>query len=320
MVGANGGDGVEVSGDDVPILGNAIGTDAGGTLDLGNDGHGVFLPAAIQGTTVGGSGAGQDNAIAHNDGDGINTLSNTGVDNSFLVNSIHGNAELGIDLGHDEVTLNDADDADTGANDFQNFPEITGVTPGGTTTVDGELHPDAAGTFYRLEFFVQDEADPTEFGEGETFLGAGEALTDVNGDATFSITGLDATAAPDVVTATATRLTASGGDPLSTSEFSEAFHLCTITGTNNDDDPLPGTAGNDVICALDGDDRITVSGGNDVIIGGDGTDEVSYMGVGAPLTIDLDEGTASGGPKSDTLLGSRMRQVAPGPTRCRVSR
>jgi hypothetical protein len=303
VVGANGGDGIELQSSDVTIQNNAIGTDAAGTVDLGNDGHGVFLIGGLAGTTIGGSAAGEANMIANNDGNGILTLSNTGVGNAFLVNSVHDNAALGIDLGNDGVTPNDPDDADTGANDFQNFPEISDVTPGATTTVEGDLHTDAASTFYRLEFFVQDQADPTEFGEGETFLGDGEVQTDGNGDAPFTIAGLDATAAPDVVTATATRLTGSGGDPLSTSEYSEAFHLCTVTGTNNDDDPLPGTPGNDVICALDGEDRITASGGNDVIIGGAGTDEVSYTSAAAPLTIDLAEGAASGGPKTDTLLG-----------------
>ncbi|MGH2684402.1 MAG: calcium-binding protein, partial [Actinomycetota bacterium] len=301
LVSGNGADGITLNADGIDVLGNVIGSDAGGTTDLGNDGSGVLLAADVDGAEIGDTAAGAANAIAFNDEHGIVTLSNSGTDNSFLGNTTHDNGQLGIDLSNDGVTVNDANDPDPGANNLQNFPEITSVTTGGTTTVNGTLDTDGSNTFYRLEFFVQDTPDPSFFGEGQTFLGAGEVQTDVNGDNTFSIGGLGPTSAAEAVTATATRLTASGGTPLSTSEFSEAFFLCTVPGTSNDD-VLPGTAGNDVICGFDGNDTINGSTGDDIIIGGDGDDEVRYAGSPIGLDIDLAAGSTTGGPKDDTLI------------------
>ena len=47
----------------------------------------------------------------------------------FQANSIHDSAWLGFDLGADRVTLNDAGDADFGANLLQSFPIVTTPTP-----------------------------------------------------------------------------------------------------------------------------------------------------------------------------------------------
>jgi CSLREA domain-containing protein len=64
---------------------------------------------------------------AVNSGRGVNVVSGTG--NEILGNII-GNDRLGIDLGNDGVTLNDAGDIDQGANGLQNAPHISLVPSG----------------------------------------------------------------------------------------------------------------------------------------------------------------------------------------------
>ena len=71
-------------------------------------------------------------------GNGVQVDSGTG--NTITENSIDQNDALGIDLGGDGVTPNDASDDDSGANDLQNFPDLTSVSlSGGSLTVDGTL-------------------------------------------------------------------------------------------------------------------------------------------------------------------------------------
>ena len=79
------------------VEGNTIGLDAGGTVAVGNQGHGVYLLNGSSGNTIGGTIAGQENMIAHNELDGLYLSSGSG--NAILSNVIHSNVRLGIDLG-----------------------------------------------------------------------------------------------------------------------------------------------------------------------------------------------------------------------------
>lgn len=188
------------------VQGNRIGTSADGTTSLGNGLHGVHVVGSDN--LVGGE-AEAGNVIAHNGSDGIFTSLNAG--NSYLGNLIHANSGLGIDLGIDGVNPNDEGDGDGGANDFQNYPVISGAVSG--TVVDGTLHSTPTTTF-RLEFFSNEALDPTGFGEGETYLGFGEVTTDEAGHGAFRV-ALDFAVPPgQYITATATNPAGS------TSEFS----------------------------------------------------------------------------------------------------
>jgi hypothetical protein len=62
-----------------------------------------------------------------NSGRGVNVVSGTGNE---IRGNIIGNDRLGIDLGNDGVTLNDAGDIDQGANGLQNAPHISLVPSG----------------------------------------------------------------------------------------------------------------------------------------------------------------------------------------------
>ncbi|HEU4594438.1 MAG TPA: FG-GAP-like repeat-containing protein [Pyrinomonadaceae bacterium] len=199
------------------VQGNFIGTDAAGTSALANQ-RGVLVNNSSN-NTVGGALGGSGNRIAFNTNDGVLVLGGTG--NALLKNVTFSNGttaqHLGIDLGADDgVTANDAGDADTGANNLQNFPLLAAANPsnGGTTlTVTGTLNS-TASTNFSVEFFSNAACDAAGNGEGRTFLGTVNVTTDATGNAAINtILGTPA-AIGEAVTATAT------GPTNNTSEFS----------------------------------------------------------------------------------------------------
>jgi hypothetical protein len=230
IIGGNHGHGVSVSGQgrDNWIYGNFIGAHPSGMVMLSNGGDGVNIQASR--TFVGNRFEGQRaaaNVIAYNGGNGIKVAFGQG--NALRGNSVFANARLGIDLGYGEraedgqVTPNDSQDAawdpEFGANRFQNFPVITSaqwLREVDRLTITGTLDaaPDAT---HRLEFFSGRQADPTGYGEGQTYLGSAEVRTDASGHVTFEVT-LEVPYLNDtVITATA------AGPAGDTSEFSQAF-------------------------------------------------------------------------------------------------
>jgi hypothetical protein len=203
------------------VQGNFIGTDLGGTIDLGNSEQGVLVSNTSD-NTIGGMASGAGNTIAFNGDDGV-SVEDGGTGNAILSNSIFSNAGLGIDLGTDRVTANDAGDGDTGPNNLQNFPVLTAAT-GNSTTIEGTLNS-MPNTEFHLEFFSNTDCDPSDHGEGETFLGSTDVTTDGSGDASFTVTFPDLVPAGQFVTATAT-------DPNNnTSEFSECAEAAASPGS-----------------------------------------------------------------------------------------
>jgi CSLREA domain-containing protein/uncharacterized repeat protein (TIGR01451 family) len=196
------------------VQGNLIGTTASGTAPLGNADHGVDIDSGVTLNTIGGTTTAARNVIAFNGVHGVVIRAGTG--NAVLGNSIHSNNLLGIDLNNNGVTANDPGDLDTGANNRQNFPVLTSATTtGGATTITGTLNSTASGTF-RIEFFANTAADPSGFGEGQTFLGF-TTVTDTNGDGNeaFSFSPVSPVPVGQFITATATNTATSD-----TSEFS----------------------------------------------------------------------------------------------------
>ncbi|HZE73418.1 MAG TPA: Calx-beta domain-containing protein, partial [Pyrinomonadaceae bacterium] len=201
------------------VLGNYFGTKANGAASISN-GTAISIVNAASNNTIGGSGPGTGNVIAYNSGRGIEA-GYSGINNAILGNSIFSNgygSYLGIDLfiGSFGVTSNDNNtgDADTGPNNLQNFPVLTGVAAsGGTTTVQGTLDS-AFSTQFRIEFFSNTACDTSGFGEGEKFLGFTNVTTDASGKANFTFNVPTASVVGNFFSATAT-------DPQgSTSEFS----------------------------------------------------------------------------------------------------
>lgn len=183
--------GVRIGGPNVVgnrVVGNRIGTDATGASDLGNGGIGILLDPNAKNTEVGGTTPGLGNVIAFNlKGVVVGlSLTDTSVGNVIAGNSIFENYELGIDLGNDDVTLNDPGDVDTGPNGLVNFPVLTGAaTIGDTFIVEGFARPGTA-----IGFFIT-EPDATSFGEGRTYLGTAVEGSALDSDPTTGTYGPD---------------------------------------------------------------------------------------------------------------------------------
>jgi len=212
------------------MIGNLIGTDRTGTSDLGNGGLGIGLFCAGAPRNLI-----ESNTIAFNHDDGILDTPDYrfGVaftpdghqGNAIRRNSIFSNSGLGINILPPPVgsepphtpTPNDSCDTDVGGNLLQNFPELSlAVTNGTSTTISGLLNSNPNQTF-QVELFLNDAADPSGFGEGQTYLGVVNVTTDSTCNGTFSVVFPFGIAGGKFITSTATD--AAGN----TSEFSRAL-------------------------------------------------------------------------------------------------
>ncbi len=126
------------------IEGNLLGTDVSGTQPVGN-GAGIVFPSTFyptSSTTIGGTAPGAGNTIAYNNGPGVwvpgdstyFTPYSTGV--RIEGNSIHNNADLGIDLGDVQLpnAANDAANSELGGYIGQYESDGTPVGPNGFNT------------------------------------------------------------------------------------------------------------------------------------------------------------------------------------------
>jgi Calx-beta domain-containing protein len=215
------GTGIQLDVRSAIVKGNYIGTDVTGTNALPNTSTGIAITGSAGGNVIGGTEAGAANIIAFNSSLGINIFALNSFsqnNNSIRGNSIHSNGFLGIDLNSDSVTINDAGDGDTGPNNLQNFPVVTSVSTGATTTIQGSLNS-KANSSYTLDFYSNSACDASGHGEGATFLGSAALATDANGNANFNVNLPVQVPAGQVITSTATDATGN------TSEFSVCFEI-----------------------------------------------------------------------------------------------
>ncbi len=195
------------------ITGNLIGTDVDGVSAIPNTTRGIEMSGT--GNTIGGAGTAQ-NRIAFNGSHGVQ-VTDPASGNTIGPNQIRDNAGLGIELGTDGVTPNDAaGDGDTGPNGLQNRPDLTSAIPSGASVrVAGTLVSAFTAT-YRIDLYASATCDASGSGEGARWLGFVSTTTDGHGIGLIdSGTTLTApVAGGEAITATAT---AADG---STSEFS----------------------------------------------------------------------------------------------------
>ncbi|MEO8279377.1 MAG: DUF4347 domain-containing protein, partial [Ideonella sp.] len=205
------------------VQGNFIGTDVGGTLNLANGNNGVYLVNGASGNLIGGTVAGAGNTVAFNIDRGVVAAGNTTLGNALLGNTIHSNGSIGIDLGWNGITANDATvnmDSDSGPNGLQNFPVLTSANSNASgTTIVGTINSNA-NTTLRIEFYGnRPTIADTPNGEGERYLGFMTVTTDGAGNASVNTTLSNVWVnSGDRITATATVQTA-GPTYGSTSEF-----------------------------------------------------------------------------------------------------
>lgn len=210
---------------------------SGNGNDVGEANAGNIIASNGVGIEIDGTDEGDSNNVTGNWIDTNSSGADSANGNAILGNSIYGNARLGIDLGDDGVTPNDPDDSDTGANNLQNFPVLTGAdfdADTETTMVSGTVNS-AAYANYRVEIFASPRCDPTGNGEGRYFLLDLTVNTEGSRSGTFAHT---VTAFPgNYITATATDQ--STGD---TSEFSQCRQVPS-EGPTGPDPPTAVSAG-----------------------------------------------------------------------------
>ncbi|NNC80353.1 MAG: CSLREA domain-containing protein, partial [Acidimicrobiales bacterium] len=234
VIGDNGLHGVlnNAAGDNLRIWDNAIGTDASGTINLGNGGSGVYVDSALAFTTI------HQSTIAYNSGDGVTVLPS--VTGTVAVSSslLYGNGGLGIDLLDDGPTANDVGDVDAGPNDLLNYPEITAVTDvgGGSVTVDFDLDV-PAGNYAAYIYLNPSGSDPSGYGEGEV-LARTEVVAHPGGTANYTsgtfLAGAGSTLSAHLY---------ENGTPYRTSEFSPTVSylgVAVVNSTADAVDLLPG--------------------------------------------------------------------------------
>ena len=240
VIASNAMEGIDITGNDNRVLGNAIGTNMDGALGLGNGRNGVRIQAGDNNEIGDWLGASM-NTIAYNGSNGVAIVdssagnvasSNTVVRNLIFVNGTSRD-DLGIDLADDGVTGNDRRDGDTGPNSLQNHPIVTATSVlSGTVTWRLEGEP---STSHRLEFYASTLCDSSGNGEGKRYLGSTNVETDGDGLAAGTAQTTTPPAAGDRVTMTATRKTSSSPgpfpDPIDTQlhETSE-FSPCRLVG------------------------------------------------------------------------------------------
>lgn len=176
------------------IQGNFIGTKADGVSALGNEWNGIEFRAVGGGgnALIGGTNPEAFNRIAFaqvSDRDGVRirpAASNTRIlimGNSIFSNGLDING-LGIDIGDNGVNPNDSCDGDGGGNLQQNYPVLTAAFSGSGTTVQGYLNSTANSSF-RLQFYANQVADTSGYGEGKTYLG--EAFINTGNNCTSTV-------------------------------------------------------------------------------------------------------------------------------------
>jgi uncharacterized repeat protein (TIGR01451 family) len=262
VIAANQGSGIVTSngGGGLLVQANFVGTDATGTLALGNQGCGIKLGSSSN--TIGGTVAGAANVIEFNGtgqvGAGVQLAGNVNQD-TILSNSIYANAGLGINFGSGP-TPNHAPGT-PGPNDYQNYPVLSGAQcDGNSTSIQGTLYgsPNAS---YLVQFFSSPTPDGSGHGQGQHLIGSMSVQTDAGGNASFTTSVGAVTGAGQYVSATAT---GASGD---TSEFSvdvsvqgEINLVLTASGT-----PNPVLAGGQLTYALKVSNQGTIDAHNVVL-------------------------------------------------------
>ena len=157
------------------FLGNWVGLKADGVGSMPNGAHGLEFDQSEY-NQIGGTDPAAANRIAFAAGVRSGVRIRSGAHNVVLGNSIYSNTGLGIGLGMksvgNQISPNDPCDADTGANQLQNFPDLSSAfSDHSATLVKGRLDT-VANKALLLQFYASPATNSTGYGEGQLFLGS----------------------------------------------------------------------------------------------------------------------------------------------------
>ncbi len=254
-----------LSTDRTTIIGNKVGVQSNGNIAGNNPAYGIYINGDATNTIIGGTDASDSNEIAGHSNMGVAVQSGDlqavpavifANKVSILGNSIHDNNSVDSGLGIDLFTgvelgmpdgifnsytnvgpdANDSGDADAGSNNLINFPVINSADQNNLNlNVNFDLDAlDSPTNQYRVEFFANDTADPSSYGEGQTYLGYATVSPGNNQTAVVTLpAGTNLTGKVLSATTTAIDNTTTSGFG-STSEFSLASSI-TVSSlpTNN---------------------------------------------------------------------------------------
>lgn len=216
------------------IQGNWIGMQADGLSPLGNLWHNIEVMNQASQTTIGGIEPRAGNRIAF-----AQTALYAGVrirdgctGNCIRGNQIFSNAALGIDLGTNGVTLNDAGDPDTGANMLQNFPVLVSASGRYKTTITGTLNS-LPNRSFALDFYCNAQKDSSGYGEGQIHVGSRTVQTSAAGNASFTAVFTNVIPTTGFLSATATDTNGN------TSEFAQSIAITVDPVADSDRDGMP---------------------------------------------------------------------------------
>lgn len=217
------------------VIGNFIGVGADGVASLGGT-RGVEVLSSASGAPdtvwLGGDKSDEGNVIANMLAEGVRVDRGSAAHPAAPMNvgirgnAIYNNGGLGIDLadsatgrGVGAPNANDLGDVDSGANNFQNFPVLTAATTNGVQTSASFIYSSYAnGGAFVVDAYASPACDLSGYGEGRVYLGSTSVVTDANGNASGTLTGLPATTPGHYLTLTATATDI--GLFMNTSEFS----------------------------------------------------------------------------------------------------
>ena len=146
FVSANGGNGIELGGSvsGASVRRNTIGMPNGSATALRNTGHGILISSSSNNTIGSATDGAEGNVIWGNGANGIAVVA-PATGNAIRRNSLLGNTLRGIDLANNGVTANDVGDADTGANNLQNFPVLATAARRRSGHAEQPAEPDLSG-------------------------------------------------------------------------------------------------------------------------------------------------------------------------------
>jgi CSLREA domain-containing protein len=193
LISGNGYSGVVIGGEGANgniVLGNYIGVAVNGTTALGNSHSGISI--STMDNIIGGIEAGAGNTIAYNGQDGVIVGGEEATGNSIRGNAIYNNNQIGIDLrtgssGWGPTENDGVGDPDTGPNGYQNYPVLTLVEiipQSGVLSIHGVL-TSTPDTDFGLDVYLNNDCDPSGYGEGQSHLSDWKISGKSSGVSTF---------------------------------------------------------------------------------------------------------------------------------------